>query len=60
MNWINENKEWIFSGIGVLAITLLLKLFTRSSKKPKMIQKSGSHSINIQAGDKVEVRDVKR
>lgn len=60
MNWIIENIEWIFSGIGVLALTLLMKLFIPSSKKPKLTQKSGSQSINIQAGNNVEVHDVKR
>ena len=60
MNWIIENKEWVFSGIGVLAITLVMRLFLFRSKKPKMSQKSGSHSVNIQAGKNVEVRDVKR
>jgi|688.fasta_scaffold1667953_2 hypothetical protein len=60
MNWIYENREWAFSGIGVLAITLLIKLFIPSAKKPRMTQKSGANSVNIQAGDKVEVRDVRR
>ena len=24
INWISENKEWFFSGIGVTAVTLIL------------------------------------
>lgn len=37
INWVNENKEWFFSGIGVTAVTLILaaikKCFVRKSKK---------------------------
>jgi hypothetical protein len=49
MNWIIQNKEWLFSGIGVLIITLFIK----KSSKPKKIkqkQKSGANSTNIQVG----------
>lgn len=49
INWIVENKEWLFSGIGVVAIGFLAKQFY-SSKGKKQIQKSGDNSTNIQIG----------
>ncbi len=33
--WIQDNKEWIFSGIGVTAVLALWKLFTLSFKVNK-------------------------
>jgi len=60
MNWIIENKEWIFSGIGVFAISIIIALFKCSRAKTKLTQKSGANSVNLQAGDRIEVRDVKR
>lgn len=52
MNWIIENKEWIFSGIGVFIIGLIATFLTRKerTKSTKMKQKSGSKSNNIQIG----------
>ncbi len=53
MNWIIENKEWFFSGIGATILTIIVSLFFQSSSKKKrlkQIQKSGSHSNNIQVG----------
>ena len=40
LNWINQNYEWIFSGIGVVAITGLIALMRRkksSRKNPSVI-----------------------
>ncbi len=52
MEWLSDNKEWIFSGIGVFIIGGLVKwLFNRNTAKSyKMKQKSGDNSINIQIG----------
>lgn len=52
MEWILANKEWIFSGIGVLIVGLLINLFKgkKDLKATKMKQKSGSNSSNIQIG----------
>lgn len=33
MNWILENKEWLFSGIGVLVITIIARYFFNSKKE---------------------------
>jgi len=53
MEWIISNKEWIFSGIGVFIIGLVISIFRKNvnkKKTTKMKQKSGSNSTNIQIG----------
>jgi len=52
MNWIFHNKEWIFSGIGVFCISLIIAFFQRNKKTKsiKQKQKSGANSTNIQIG----------
>jgi hypothetical protein len=44
--------EWIFSGIGVFFVGLIITIFTKKkkNKSQKMNQKSGSKSTNIQIG----------
>lgn len=54
LDWIMDNKEWIFSGIGIFALTSIvatIKLFLKNNKGTVKIlqkQKSGKHSINSQ------------
>jgi hypothetical protein len=52
MEWIVENKEWIFSGIGVFVLGIIYALFKKKkkSKSIKMKQKSGDNSTNTQIG----------
>lgn len=46
-----ENKEWLFSGIGVAAILVVGRLlFGKSKGQKSQTIKSGDSSINIQAG----------
>lgn len=42
---IIENKEWLFSGLGLAIIGIILK---KKSLIKKNIQKSGNNSIQIQ------------
>ncbi|MGZ2369499.1 hypothetical protein ACXR6G_06910 [Ancylomarina sp. YFZ004] len=42
MNYILENKEWIFSGIGVLIISLVISLILYFSKKKKQNKTKGN------------------
>jgi hypothetical protein len=52
MQWVIDNKEWLFSGVGIFVITLLISIFTRKKSDIKQSQKSGSNSKNYQsAGD---------
>ncbi|WP_207653887.1 hypothetical protein [Clostridium sp. BSD9I1] len=58
IDWVLENKEWIFSGIGVLIISGVIsicKYLTNKNKinpniEIKQKQKGGKHSHNIQIG----------
>jgi len=47
IEYLLENKEWMFSGIGVAVISWLL---FRNSNSLNMSQKSGKNSTNVQAG----------
>lgn len=55
LEWLIENMEWVFSGIGVAVIGWF---FTRKSGVKQSI-KSGDDSINIQSGrdSKVDIGD---
>ncbi|MDH6597754.1 hypothetical protein [Bacillus aerius] len=56
IHWINHNKEWIFSGIGVVILSGIGKLiFDRradsTDKGSTYIQNSGDNSTNIQGNN---------
>ena len=46
VHWINKNKEWIFSGIGVSAITLILAGIRALCCKKKEKRKATIKQIN--------------
>ncbi len=51
IEWIIENKTWLFSGLAVvIPLAIIGWLFTRPRNKTVQKQKSGSHSVNIQTG----------
>lgn len=50
LTWVLENKEWIFGGIGVAAITGLLGLFIHRQISLSQGQRSGNNSTNLQSG----------
>lgn len=49
MDWIIENVEWLFSGIGVIVISLFFKKKSDDKKHQNIV--SGDRSTNIQGGD---------
>lgn len=57
LEWIIENKEWLFSGIGVTILVAIAGLFIRNKRDGKNVQtiKSGDNSTNIQGGEKVNI-----
>jgi LPXTG-motif cell wall-anchored protein len=55
MHWIFDNKEWIFSGIGVLAISTMGGFIFRK-KKPQQSIKSGKFSQNFQSGRDLNIK----
>ena len=60
MEYVINNIEWIFSGIGVFIIALVIRMFlNRKRKKTSNIRqkiKSGKKSTNIQAGRDLEIK----
>lgn len=56
IDWIIENKEWIFSGIGVLVITLILNFIFRN-RNAKQIQKGGKNSKNYQSSGNMTINE---
>ncbi|MCF2649679.1 hypothetical protein [Niallia circulans] len=59
MNWIIENKEWLFSGVGLTIISFIVGFFIKKKnselKTHQQVIKSGSDSTNIQGGRDVHV-----
>lgn len=55
MQWIIENKEWVFSGAGVFALSLLVALFFKNRNSTKQTQKSGKNSTNYQSGGDINI-----
>ncbi|KWT98941.1 hypothetical protein APQ14_19590 [Vibrio toranzoniae] len=53
VQWVIDNKEWVFSGIGVSITTLIFSLFIRRKKKETTIienfQVGGENSTNYQS-----------
>jgi len=52
LDYLYKNKEWIFSGIGVAMLTMLIAIFRKRITSSKVIQKqrSGDNSVNTQIG----------
>jgi len=59
MNWIVNNKEWLFSGIAI-AVPLALLGWFFGTKKNKQVQKSGDNSTNIQVGGHIRIKSRNR
>ena len=62
LKWILDNKEWIFSGIGVVALSILLAVLKKivkneNSQEGPMIQKSGKDSRNYQTKGSINIRN---
>lgn len=59
MDWIIENKEWLFSGIGLTTVSFILGLFlkkkNRKTRDHQQVISSGNNSTNIQGGRDVHV-----
>lgn len=57
LNWIIENKDWIFSGIGVTVLGIVGYFIKRKfdKRKPSQTITSGDYSNNIQGGKDVNV-----
>lgn len=54
MEWITENRDWLFSGAAI-ALPLTIIGWMVSSRKNKQIQKGGDNSKNIQVGGSLKI-----
>lgn len=61
MTFLAENKEWLFSGIGIAVITLIGRFFfkKRQATSTQSIR-AGDGSTNIQSGGDVKITIDKR
>ncbi len=55
LKWITENKDWIFSGIGVTLLGTVIGSCFKKKDSPTQKIKSGKNSTNIQGGENVTV-----
>ena len=54
MDWIIENKNWLFSGIAI-AVPLAIVGWILSTRGNKQVQKGGKNSTNIQVGGNFKI-----
>lgn len=57
MGWIIDNREWVFSGIGVLVLSTVGGFILKNKEKKNVSQSinSGNNSTNIQGGDNTTI-----
>ena len=54
LQWIIDNKEWLFSGCGLMILGVLGRLlFKRFGSSSSQSIKTGAHSKNIQVGGNI-------
>ena len=54
MEWIIENKDWLFSGIAI-AVPFAIVGWIISTRGNKQVQKGGKNSTNIQVGGNFKI-----
>jgi len=54
MNWIIENKDWLFSGVAI-AVPLAIVGWFIAKRGHKQVQKGGKNSTNIQVGGSLNI-----
>jgi len=58
MNWIIENKDWLFSGVAI-AVPLAIVGWFITTRGHKQVQKGGNNSTNIQVGGNINIGEKK-
>jgi len=54
--WVIDNKQWLFSGVGVVVVTLMGRLiFKKRYASSTQTIRSGDSSTNVQAGRDVNI-----
>lgn len=57
MQWIIDNKEWLFSGAGVFILSLVITYYMKSGSCTKQSQKSGKNSRNYQSSGDMNIEE---
>lgn len=55
-----ENKEWLFSGLGVCLLVGLFQMLRGRHDSSKQVIRSGHNSINVQAGQDITIGNNKK
>jgi hypothetical protein len=57
LNILNNNKEWIFSGVGIVIITFTLKILTKifKSKHNGQSQNIRNNSVGVQSSNDIKI-----
>lgn len=59
--WLNDNKEWLFSGVGLMVIATIIRLlYKRRQISSSQTIRSGNSSTNVQAGQDAYVGTKKK
>lgn len=53
-NWVMTNKEWLFSGAGLLVITVIARIFFRSKNDGNKSNKQKSCMFTIGSNNKTK------
>ena len=59
LDWILENKEWLFSGVGVLFVTVVFRFFRKKqTRSGSQQQQTKIKSRNLRAGGDINITTV--
>jgi len=59
--WVIDNKEWLFSGVGVVVVVWVGRLiFKKTFASSTQTIRSGDSSTNVQAGRDVNIATKKK
>lgn len=54
--WITDNKEWVFSGVGLVVVAWIGRLiFMKTCASSSQTIRAGDSSTNVQAGRDINV-----
>lgn len=58
IKWVMDNKEWLFSGIGIVVLVWIVRtIFKRRETNSAQSIQTGKDSINFQAGRDVNLNN---
>jgi hypothetical protein len=60
IDWVVENRQWVFSGIGVAVVVAVSRLIWRHRSEGIQEQSGGDQSMNLQAGRDIHIDSTRR